>query len=687
MFKGRLLRSVIRRSVIRKGFVFTCLAASLVVACRGQDRASDAPYILPMQDYGSASPGLMALPMKQLPLENLDAFQAPAPNWRIAGGARSDYLTEHFLQVDDGTGVLVNVPTEESRAELNTRLHHGDIELKLEVLVPKGSNSGIYLQGRYEIQVIDSWRQHNYTYSSLGGIYQRWDESRPTGSEGYEGVAPVVNASLASGLWQELHVLFRAPRFDEQGNKTRNAEFEKVFLNGMLIHEDVEVTGPTRGAVSETETDLAPLMIQGSHGPVAYRNIRYKTFSRSDSLRLGPISFKVYDYGGARLPAAEAFDTMRVLVEGVTDSFNVSKLSPRDERFAMWFSAELHVPFSGEYLFQSLIATGGNLYIDGELVTMDDGTSYFTLVGNTVHLEQGTHRLDVSYFKRRYVDPLTVIYEGPGMERRTLASSAYGTGQEPVHDPIIVQPDPGRAKLIGGFIRYGEDNDTFVHRLGHPGMGHIGMADPESSRKRMHTLSVGNPEGLHFTYDLAHPSPLRFWRGGFADVTGLWRGPFGDGLSGYGDLKIVVPLNAAVEMQRGLPIARRRAAALQFFHDVFDRLNEQEYLLDERGRPVFEFHVEGVAVEDEILPSEDGEGLIRTLRYRGDGDDLVSIVAQGEEIDHISGDLYRVKNYYVRLEDTGGRTPSIYETNGIEALAIPILSGSNSSEIRYRIIW
>ena len=69
-------------------------------------------------------------------------------------------------------------------------------------------------------------------------------------------------------------MIFQAPRFDENGKKTANAKFVKVIHNGQVIHENVEVTGPTRAAAFADEKATGPLMFQGDHGPVAYRNLR-----------------------------------------------------------------------------------------------------------------------------------------------------------------------------------------------------------------------------------------------------------------------------------------------------------------------------------------------------------------------------------------------------------------------------
>ncbi len=150
-------------------------------------------------------------------------------------------------------------------------MEHGDIEAHIEFMVPKGSNSGVYFQGRYEIQVFDSWGVKEPQHGDCGGIYQRWRDNR-----GFEGHPPRVNASRKPGEWQTFEVIFRAPRFDTDGKKTANAVFVRVVHNGKVIHENQEVTGPTRAAAFNDEGPTGPLLFQGDHGPVAYRNIRVR---------------------------------------------------------------------------------------------------------------------------------------------------------------------------------------------------------------------------------------------------------------------------------------------------------------------------------------------------------------------------------------------------------------------------
>ena len=83
----------------------------------------------------------------------------------------------------------------------------------------------------------------------------------------------MVNASRKPGEWQSYHIWFRAPRFDASGKKTENAKFLRVLHNGVLVQQDVECEGPTRAHMNIPEAAMNPIMLQGDHGPVAFRNI------------------------------------------------------------------------------------------------------------------------------------------------------------------------------------------------------------------------------------------------------------------------------------------------------------------------------------------------------------------------------------------------------------------------------
>jgi hypothetical protein len=159
-------------------------------------------------------------------------------------------------RIVNGKGKTANLVSDEK---------FGDLELHLEFLLAKGSNSGVYLHGLYEVQLFDSFGYTGQlTVGDCGGIYGR------QGSEA--GSPPLRNASRPPGEWQSLHIWFRAPRFAD-GKKVENAKFLRVLLNDVLVQEEFEVAAPTQSSMPLAEAPRNPLMLQGDHGPVAFRNI------------------------------------------------------------------------------------------------------------------------------------------------------------------------------------------------------------------------------------------------------------------------------------------------------------------------------------------------------------------------------------------------------------------------------
>jgi len=201
--------------------------------------------------------------------QSLSGWRDPTGDWQVVQSVRVNAADPRVFALEDGHGVLVNGKNGKT-ANLLSKYEHGDVKAHVEFCVPNDSNSGVYLMGRYEIQVLDSWGVQQPKYADCGGIYERWKDDK-----GYEGHAPRQNASKPPGQWQSFDIIFRAPRFDDNGKKTEHARFVKVIHNGVVVHENVDVTGPTRAASYENvpEAKRGPLMLQGDHGPVAYRNI------------------------------------------------------------------------------------------------------------------------------------------------------------------------------------------------------------------------------------------------------------------------------------------------------------------------------------------------------------------------------------------------------------------------------
>ncbi len=160
-------------------------------------------------------------------------------------------------------GVLINIPPREEGKhgiDLVSDKILGSHELYIEFLVPKGSNSGVYLIGQYEIQVLDSYGKEKPAMSDCGGIYNK--------------AAPTVNASLPAGHWQCLHAIFHKAKVTD--GKTVKKPRITVFHNGKKVLDNVEIEGVTGAALNGKVIEEGPTYLQGNHGEVMYRNIFYK---------------------------------------------------------------------------------------------------------------------------------------------------------------------------------------------------------------------------------------------------------------------------------------------------------------------------------------------------------------------------------------------------------------------------
>jgi hypothetical protein len=204
--------------------------------------------------------------------KSLNGWRQPVGEWLVTGAVKLDPADAKKFSITPGQGVLVNGANERT-VDLLTQAEFGDVEVHVEFCISKKSNSGVYLMGRYEVQIYDSYGVEKDAYPGIecGGIYPRWIHEQDV-----EGHSPRVNASKPPGEWQTFDVVFRAPRFDASGKKIANARILRVTHNGKVVHENVELNGPTRGGLTDDDKPMGPLRLQGDHGPVAYRNLRIK---------------------------------------------------------------------------------------------------------------------------------------------------------------------------------------------------------------------------------------------------------------------------------------------------------------------------------------------------------------------------------------------------------------------------
>ena len=204
--------------------------------------------------------------------EPTQVFRKVDPAWHSVQAVTLDPANPRKLTIEAGKGVWTNAPKGTAQ-DLYTTREYGDVAVEIEFLIPQRSNSGIKLMGLYEVQITDSHGKSKMTGSECGGIYPR-AELLPKYRHLDEGIAPKSNACGKPGEWQKLEIAFRAAKHEGEGKdrkKIATARFDRVVLNGTVIHENLEVSSPTGHNWTKVEPAKGPLMLQLDHGPVAVR--------------------------------------------------------------------------------------------------------------------------------------------------------------------------------------------------------------------------------------------------------------------------------------------------------------------------------------------------------------------------------------------------------------------------------
>jgi len=599
------------------------------------------------------------IPMKELLLNDLSNFKPQAGNWQIVGDVNMDrHLDVHeknkkpVVTTSKGTGILINLNDEKKKDQLITNFEHGDIDLELEFMIPKGSNSGIYLQGRYEVQLLDSWGIKKPAYSDLGGIYRNW-EKEPL--KIYMGKAPTTNAAKAPGLWQTMKISFIAPRFDDKGQKISNARFNKVEINGIRVHDNVEVPLPTGGPIENNEKASGPLMIQGDHGSVAFRNIKYRTFS-PDLVKLSEISYSYYE---GKFNKSADFLSQSAKKSGKTNDLSWEVASNNDQ-FGISYTGKMTVPSNGTYIFSLLSNGGAKLMINNETVIDHEGSfgRGYSHSGK-VDLQAGTYPFTLFYYKNvAWNSPALGLYvESNSLQKQSLHSFNSLPPEQNPASPILVNPS-NNPKILRAFYDYRKSRDL----------------------RKTHTIAVGDPQMIHYIYDLKSGSILAAWRGDFVDATPMWH-ERGDGS--------FLPSGSILELSDNQPLA-----TLANKNDNFPKISKEEelrgkgYEIEENSsRPIFKYIYNGINVEDKIYPEEGGKILTREVKINSSTalNSFYFKIAEGKIISDLSNGEYAIddKTFYIKI--LSNQKPLIRDINGTKELVISI--ESNQPIIKYSIIW
>jgi len=186
--------------------------------------------------------------------------------WRSMDGGPAKWIVKNgYMESVKGAGYI------------RTYQNFGDCQLHVEFATPtppKGTsqgrgNSGVFLMGKYEVQVLDSYENITYADGQCAAIYGQYP--------------PLVNASRKPGEWQTYDIVFHGPRWDKEGNLIRKARIT-VFHNGVLVQDNVEIWGPTQWLKADPYTPHSEkgfLALQDHGNPVRYRNIWIREIGES----------------------------------------------------------------------------------------------------------------------------------------------------------------------------------------------------------------------------------------------------------------------------------------------------------------------------------------------------------------------------------------------------------------------
>ncbi len=590
--------------------------------------------------------------LKPLPLKDLSNFKSQAGNWAIVGDVMMDPSKDvnksgnEGIKATDGSGVLLNRNDDKIKSHLLTAWEHGDIEIEFDFMMPKGSNSGFYLQGRYEIQLLDSWGVKNPKYSDLGGIYRNWEN---TPGDIYMGKAPMVNAAKAPGLWQKMYISFNAPRFDKSGKKIQNARFNLVRVNGAIIHENIEVPLPTGGPVDKKETAKGPIMIQGDHGAVAFKNIKYRILD-NDPITVGPVSYKYWE---GPYTYETDYKDKAPKKSGVSKDGLTWEVSDVEDFFALHMKTEIDVPYDDQYYFEPTYNGYLAVYIDDAIVFKNTGAWFWDKISQPAfNLTKGKHKMDVFYSRSdAWRSPALALFMGSNRlaPQPLHAPSSYFVKSftAPLH--VNVQGEP---IILRAFLDFKKD-----YKL-----------------RRTHTVGVGDPSGMNYVFDNALGTLSCIWRGKFVDATPMWND------RGDGSFR---PLGDAIYLDNTPQLDILASESAPFSTSFGDEeFRSKGYVINEFTKtPTFKYTIKGMDVEDQSYADAVSNSMIRSLKVTNVKPGTHFRIAHGDRIEKINETNYLIDgNYYIQ-------TLSMHKVREINGKKELVATVPDNGVVSYFLSW
>jgi hypothetical protein len=386
-------------------------------------------------------------------------------------------------------------------------------------------------------------------------------------------------------------------------------------------------------------------MIQGDHGPVAFRNIRYRLMRESD-VTMSDITYKVYH---GNFKSINDFINGKPLYTGSVPQLTW-EVAGAEDAFAVVYNATIKVPEDDRYEFSIRQHGDAILKVAGQTLEVNENSE------RAIQLTKGNHPLELIYFKDiNWLPPqLGLFVMGSDTYPKALHTfNSLPPGANLVSPiPVKVGSDP---KLLRAFLDF--DNDR--------------------SQRLTHTMAVGDPGGVHYIYDLKAGNISCVWHGEFLNATPMWHDR-GDG--SYRPVGMVQYLFTSPS----LALLSDQQAAFPPLSNEID-FDGQGYSIDESsGRPVFKYLYKGITVEDKVYPAPDNKALTREVTFKNvSGAGFHFKLAEGADISSLPDGTFIIdREYYIKILSNG--MPLVRnQSGGKKELILPV----DGNPTKYLIIW
>ena len=523
--------------------------------------------------------------------------------------------------------------------ELVSDWDYQDLELKMQFALHEGSSFAFNFYDDYQIILA------NQIPGTVSGTL--------TNGKDYTRV-PYNGSNRKAVVWQTLKINAKA----DLQNQLLNVK--QIFLNNNLIHQSLKLPLnnqdswqvkwlPKRGSFALGTIDyITPELVQ----------------KRMDKIPLyiTDMSYKYYENDGNAWTKLPDFSTLEPQSQGPADVFNIREVRKRSEQYAIEYDGSLKISNDSEVKFWLASDDGSKLWIDNKLIIEHDGTHGPEEKMATLDLKKGAYPLKLHYFQGTGGSALFLYYQIGNGERKLL-NSVLETNTNFVPNPDYLLVPGSESYLQRGFVGYPQ---------------FLGKA---SEKKYTHSMAVGNPEGVHYTYDLASGSLLQVWRGSFANTQSMWQN--------RGIEQMIAPMSETINPAAAYNWQMLSGQRKQWPDSLIYRDNYQfiRYELDNTGKPSFYYTWNDNMVKDQLIPTE--EGLKRHIAIDNPPAGLWLALAKGRDIFELEPGLYIISEpgYLLKIEHLEGMNLLLRETDNEKELVASAGLFDLSATVEYEIIF